>query len=325
MKLNHKLPKLIRKLSSIPVAGPMIKESYRHFWHRQFMRNWEKVNSEAALVFQQNLAPLTPAQERVVSDLKSSGIAFAQIDELLLDQDAMLWTELQKTINQWLDRPDVATPERPDPSARHWKDYILRYHGSGAQIPANCPLLRLGLSGSILNVANGYLGLWSKLSYIDAWNTMPEPQEGRTPAASQRWHRDPEDLKLCKVFLYHSDVDDGAGPLHYLPNCRPGERYGHLWPQELPVGSNVVDSEFEKKAPRSEWRVCHGKAGTIVFVDTVGFHMGGRASLRNRIFSHWTFATPGSHWPRMSFFSPEVVGSFKTPQARWALQCGRNN
>jgi hypothetical protein len=318
--MNLKPPGAIRRLSRLPLVGPAIKESYRKFWYRRFIRNYHKVNEEAGLLLQQNGSKPTTVQERVICDLKATGIAFAEIGELLSEADAPLWTNLQQAIGEWLEKPT----QRRDPSAKRvWKDYIIRYYGNGANIPLGCPLLSLGLSNSILNVVHGYLGVWAKLNYIDVWNTVPEPQDAKAPSASQRWHRDPEDIKLCKIFLYHTDVDDGAGPLHYLPNARPGERYGDLWPQELPAGSVATDSELEAKAPRSDWRICHGKKGTIVFVDTVGFHMGGRATLRNRVLSHWTFTTPGSHWPRASFFDPPVVQSFKSPAARWALECGR--
>lgn len=307
-------------MSRWPVIGPGVNRTYRHLWHRQFIRNWRQVNSEATQLFAGAPPALTSVQERVISDLKSTGIAFAQIEELLLPEEKALWPELQKAIEQWLNRPEVANPDR---SKKGWKDYIIRYYGNSAQIPAECALLRMGLSASILSVVNGYMGMWAKLNYMDAWNTIPEPADSKAPAASQRWHRDPEDIQLCKLFLYHSEVNDGAGPLHYLPNCRPGEKYGELWPQELPNGAVVPDNEFETKAPRSDWRICRGGPGTIVFADTVGFHMGGRATERNRVFSHWTFTTPGSHWPRASLFAPEVVQSFKSPAARWAMQSGR--
>ena len=320
MIMNHKIPSTIKRLSRVRMVGPVVDRTYRYAWRSRFMRNWRKVNSEPTELYEKNKPTLTPVQARVIADLKNCGIAFALIDELVSAEDRALWIELDKDIKEWLQRPDVANPDR---SNKGWKDYIIRYYGAGLEIKEASSLLRLGLSGSILNVANAYLGMWSKLNYIDAWNTVPEPAEKKGPAASQRWHRDPEDMRLCKIFLYHSNVDDGAGPLHYLPNCRPGEQYGNLWPQELPSGAVVADTEFETKAPRSVWKICRGAPGTIVFADTVGFHMGGRATLSNRVFSHWTFTTPGSHWPRASIFSSEVQKSFTSPAAKFAMTSGR--
>ena len=57
----------------------------------------------------------------------------------------------------------------------------------------------------LLDLANTYLGMWSKLEYVDLWYT-PAADEGERKS-SQRWHRDFNDRQLLKAFLYLSDVD----------------------------------------------------------------------------------------------------------------------
>ena len=66
--------------------------------------------------------------------------------------------------------------------------------------------------------------------------------------------------------------------MQYVPKSRRGERFGSLWPQEFPKGSVPPPEEFEREIPPSAWHTCAYPAGTLVFVDTSGFHRGGRAS-----------------------------------------------
>ena len=160
--------------------------------------------------------------------------------------------------------------------------------------------------------------MMSKMLYIDAWNTIALEHDG-PPIGSQRWHRDPEDIKLVKVFLYFSDVDLTAGPTYYIPNSRKGEKYGHLWPQKIPRGSVPPLEALEELIPCSDWEVCTYPAGTFVFVDTVGFHKGGRATHRNRVFATWTFVSQGSLWPRVFKIDPPPDPQELSPAARFAL------
>jgi hypothetical protein len=59
---------------------------------------------------------------------------------------------------------------------------------------------------------------------------------GLTPTApdrvgdSQRWHRDPEDDHIVKMFIYFSDVDEEAGPFEYVRDSAAGGKYGDVFP-----------------------------------------------------------------------------------------------
>ena len=66
--------------------------------------------------------------------------------------------------------------------------------------------LRLGTNPRLLDLANAYLGMWSKLEYVDVWYTPPAGSDERL--SSQRWHRDFNDRHLLKAFLYLVDVDE---------------------------------------------------------------------------------------------------------------------
>ena len=73
-------------------------------------------------------------------------------------------------------------------------------------------------------LVNHYLGMTSRLHHVNLWDTIAV-DDGRAPIGPQRWHRDPDDVRLVKVFLHFTDVTAGSGPLEYVPHSRPGEAW----------------------------------------------------------------------------------------------------
>jgi hypothetical protein len=143
-------------------------------------------------------------------------------------------------------------------------------------------------------VVNGYLGLWSKLSYVDQWYTLPRGDIDRV--ASQRWHRDYNDKHLLKAFLYMSDVDEAAGPFEYIRGTMiRGNRFADVYPWEI-FGEDLYppDAALEPMTRADESHLVTGPAGTLILCDTTGFHRGGFASARPRIMGVWNYVSPAS-------------------------------
>ena len=178
------------------------------------------------------------------------------------------------------------------------KDYLVRMFGvaGDAELDAGSPWLSLFLHDRLLAVINGYLGVFSKLNAVDVWNTVPVVHDG-ADQGSQRWHRDPEDSRLVKVFLYLSDVDAGAGAMQYVAHSRRGDRYGSLWPQKFPAGNYPPAGALERIVDPRDRIDCSGPSGTLLLVDTCGFHRGGRATTARRVLATSIHTTPASPWP----------------------------
>jgi hypothetical protein len=179
--------------------------------------------------------------------------------------------------------------------------------------------LKLGLDARLLDTVNTYLGLWAKLIHFDLWYTIPLAAD-RPAVASQRWHRDPEDEKLIKVFLYFSDVSEGSGPLQYVPGTFPGGPYENVWRKTSILDATYPPAEeFESVLPASKWISCVGPSGTLVFCDTNGFHRGGFATSRARILATWTFVTPASLFPRRFDIDSSQSQSELSEAAQYAI------
>jgi hypothetical protein len=151
------------------------------------------------------------------------------------------------------------------------------------------PFPRVSLHPRALAVANAYLRLKSTLRSIDLWHTRPTPG----PATeTQLWHRDADDVMNVKMFVYFTDVTKAAGPLCYAPRTHPlGSR------RDLPERDEKwrsTDEQLARIVPGSEWVLCEGIRGTVVFADTCGYHKQLKPAGEERLLlvSHYVSGTP---------------------------------
>jgi hypothetical protein len=240
--------------------------------------------------------PLDELQRRLVGDLQQDGIAITSFSELIGD-DA-LWAALEADIGAFAERAAAevsAAGEQPTGKRDYYiSRWAARHRGSlERQVAIDDPWLTLGLSGRMLDVVNAYRGLWTKLLSVDNVYTVPFPGSEQR-VGSQNWHRDPEDLHVVKVFLYFSDVDDEAGPFEYIQGSVKGARYGDAWPWRVRGGTYPPTGELEKLVSPSDRISAKGRAGTIIFCDTSGWHRGGFAKSKPRTLSIHTYVSPAS-------------------------------
>jgi hypothetical protein len=244
-------------------------------------------------------------QRRAVSALRDEGIATLRFDELF---DDGLWGEALRDIEPFVRESEETARRAGDRPAgkeevilRRFFDKAAEKQGAKPTLSVSSPWLRIAASDALLGIVNAYRQVETMLFYVDNWFTVPYPSAGER-VASQRWHRDPEDEHVVKLFVYLSDVDDGAGPFEYVRGSATGGRYGHLWPWQR-QGLTAVSDELEDAVAAEDVLTMRGPAGTIVLCDTGGFHRGGFARTTPRILSVATYLQPGlkGKWGRRRF------------------------
>jgi hypothetical protein len=266
--------------------------------------------------------PLTPVQERALESLRRDGMAMVPFSDLIGDH--RLWAELAEDVRGFASMAEERLRDREDHGARAAKakvkktDFIIR--ASAIQGPAPSPvLLGYALSDQLLGISNAYLGLRSKLTYVDSWYTVPT-REDASRVKSQRWHRDHIDPHIVKVFTYFTDVDADAGALEYVRGSAPGGPYGDLWASSK-ADHYPPDGELERLVSPSDYMSGEGPAGTIVICDTGGFHRGGFGR-RTRITTNFTYVSPAalaaSRTERRFELGEELPGGL-SPAAQFAL------
>jgi hypothetical protein len=235
---------------------------------------------------------LDAVQERIVSELDAEGFSLLPFSELFPDGEA--WRAIEAQAERFASTTEATLESDPDAlRVREGKEFVVRMHSYGAELGLDDPWFRACASRRMLDVANAYVGLWSKLEYVDLWYSRPQP-ESADRVSSQRWHRDFNDRRLVKTFLYLVDVDEGAGPFQYVPGSAPGGSRGDLWPWR-PLGQNYPpEDELEQKIAADGARVFTGPKGTLLFCNTAGFHRGGFAKEKPRVLATATYSSPAS-------------------------------
>lgn len=241
------------------------------------------INREGKNLFLNHPPELNPAERRVAEDLKRYGIAVVHIDELFPEKN--LFSELER----------LARELRLNAKASERKKFLLDLWESNTMLDLHHPYVRFSLAEPVLKIISEYMGVFPKFYYYLLNAALPAEKEQK-PVQSQRWHRDPEDKIMCKVFLYLTDVDTGSGPFTYIKGSHYGGKWRHLFSQKPPHGNYPPEGALEKIIPSRDIFVATAKAGTMIFCDTSGLHRGGYAKENERIMFTAGFISKASQW-----------------------------
>jgi hypothetical protein len=341
-------------IKAIPVIGPAAKlaNSFRRSLLKirkdAFLRMKHRVswyisrNPQSQNRFVKHCPTLTAEQREIVESLTTKGVAATSFGQAGIEFGD--WSALQEKIGEFarlstdrisaaatasnLDKLDLGSLEHNrerfrrffrDKSEAKLDDYILKMNPENSAHSISNPLLTIGLSTPVLRVVSSYMNLWPKLIYADAWYSIPMDPGKRI--GSQQWHRDPEDKQMVKVYLYFSEIDEGAGAMEYIlstSNALGG--HGMKIGEWKAAGANLYPSTelVEQSFSAAQHFYCTGPIGTLLFCDTTGLHRGGISTSRPRIVATWTFVTPASRWQRRFTVRP-VEGELLTEEARFAL------
>jgi hypothetical protein len=235
---------------------------------------------------------LDDVQQRIVADVDAQGWSLVTFDELF--HDPAHWQELVAMRDRFVAETEADLAAGGDNvRVRAGKEFVVRLLSYGVELGLDDPWFRACTSRCMLDVANAYLRMWSKLEYVDVWYSVPQPEEAER-ISSQLWHRDYNDKHLLKAFLYLVDVDEAMGPFQYIPGSQPGGQYADAWPWK-PLGRNYpTEQELESRIPASAVKSFVGSEASLVFCNTAGFHRGGFSTTAPRVLATATYSSPAS-------------------------------
>jgi ectoine hydroxylase-related dioxygenase (phytanoyl-CoA dioxygenase family) len=306
-------------------AHPLVRQltglksrAYQRYRERRFPASVYNVlyyvrNREPAKHYhlaQAQLAPQGPIEEKVIRELKEDGISLVHVEDLL--QAAAL-----KQAQAWAERL-VVTPANQEriklveggarPQAKSGKYFLVRLLGDEPVLDFDDVVVGMSISSPILRIVSGYLGMFGRVAALELWYNIATTG----PAVfSQRWHRDPEDKRLVKTFLYLRDVDETAGPFCFVRGTHNDGPLKHVRPSSARMYPE--DGFVEKTFPPDLIRLCTGKAGTLIFADTTGFHKGGQPKKDPRLLFNAVYTTNASIPLVLNARQYRVTGSPSSP------------
>jgi Phytanoyl-CoA dioxygenase (PhyH) len=267
---------------------------------------------------------LNETQLRVLGALREDGVAVVPFADLFPEE---LWDAALADIRPFVEAGAKAEAEAGKKPKKKNDLIVRRFFRKAMQadpsmlktLKVDGPWLRIAASQQVLDVINSYRDEQTWIQYVDNWYTIPYPRAEKRIAA-QKWHRDPEDQHVVKVFVYLSDVDEEAGPFEYVRGSASGLRYGELWPWEADGDFYPPQKELAAAIPANDRLALTGPAGTVIFADTSGFHRGGFTRSRARILATFTYIG-GARSRETRRFKVDLAGRDETlpAQVRFAL------
>ena len=248
---------------------------------------WRRIlNGERARMLSRS-RPAPGSSRQAADALRASGIVVGTAGDFLGSEGLAALDATEAVVRGLVAGDEVQDILRAGRAQGKNKDYLIHLVDFLQPVAADHPLLRLALDERLLRTVADYLGMVPQLYSVGAWYNFPVDDEAK---ASQLWHRDPEDLKTVKAFIYLDDVGPKQGPFSYIPGTQPfGPDAATRPPHEH--RRRILDDEMDRAIPRALWKACTGPARTMVIADTVGFHRGGNVEEGHRLLVTCTFTS----------------------------------
>tara|TARA_Y100000591_G_C21798661_1_gene680837 strand:- start:531 stop:1469 length:939 start_codon:yes stop_codon:yes gene_type:complete len=297
---------------------------YRFDSLRFFVRNNFTKNFLSKLSFKNDPVYLSETQDKILNSIKKKGFAKSSLNELFENEYVILEKFDENLIK-------LKKTKEFENALRYFeknfnetgKTYIFRsVVNKNFKVEIDSYLINFILSDTIIDIVNSYFGMFAKLNTADLWITfLNKGKIKRTN--SQRWHRDRDDVKILKIFLYLNDISVKNGATEYIPYSRKNEKYqnlakfsyGNISPWKV-----YPKIEEGKEFDKNDVEKLLGNKGTIYFVDTTGMHRGGfsNESDGERIFGYWSFVSPASVFLNRNFEKPSKsdLKKFKEKQIK---------
>jgi len=243
--------------------------------------------------------PFSDEVARVLSELNQNGVATTSARRLLGEDSC--YNDLSEAIDS-LERDSgdqIAAARKAANGPDGWKNYLIELLGKHPPLDPDSVYSRFALQPRILRIVSAYFGMFTRLRLYNVWHNFACEA---TPRNSQLWHRDPEDRYVLKVFVYHSDVDEGSGPFTFAigSHSKGGLKRQPAYSRtQEDRARRSTDAQMAEVVPPERWKIATGPKGTMVLADTRGYHKGGFAKGRDRVLYMCMFASQASRYPEL--------------------------
>lgn len=149
----------------------------------------------------------------------------------------------------------------------------------------------------VLSAVADVLGAKPTISYMTAWWSIAH---GEAAKEAELFHRDVDDYRFIKLFIYLTDVDEGSGPHAFVRGSHKVNKLTDI----RRLGEAEVESTFGKENMLS----FTGPAGTAFIENTYGVHRGVPPKTRTRLLFQVLYSLT------------EYVGGPKQPVAPYVEQ-----
>jgi hypothetical protein len=182
-----------------------------------------------------------------------------------------------------------------------WSHLVEKAMSDG-QLSADHAITRFALLPEVTGLVSKAFGMVPRLDYVTVTHSVPVDGE---LAYSQLWHRDHDDVRVLKMFVYLTDVaDENDGPFSFIPGS-------HSDLENFSMRSHRRDDELPAKLgyPQSVKAIMGPKLTCFMVETTRCLHMGSRvAPGHSRLMYTATYFAPPRVFPEptQGFFRVDI-------------------
>lgn len=229
--------------------------------HREIVANWIASRRTPLLTLE------APAEPEAVHCMEECG--YYQLGSLLNEQKV-------KEIRSYLSQHLTHDPYRPEHGLFHHdrnpppETHVAHYE---AETLIKTPhLLDLANDPRVLSIVRQQLGCDPLISYMAAWWSLAGQH---APEQAEFFHRDVDDWRFIKLFVYLTDVDVDCGPHIYVE--------GSHRKKDLLAIRRYEDEFVAQTFGSDKIKLFTGEAGTGFLENTFGMHRGLPPTKQNRL------------------------------------------
>ena len=140
----------------------------------------------------------------------------------------------------------------------------------------------------LLSVAQSYLGCPPILDIAAMWWSIRSNQDFEIKSQlAQLYHFDMDRIKWLKIMIYLTDVDHEGGPHCFIEGThRAGNQPAEIRKRGY---TRIPDEDLHRHYPRGQFAEITGGKGSIIFVDTRGYHKGKPPISNDRLLLQFSF------------------------------------
>jgi hypothetical protein len=255
----------------------------------------EKAYEKAKEKHSSNLPRLSVDDLTCIKTLEREGVFVTSLEDLGITSTPLFLLAANHLLPQLSTKPP-----------KNKKEYFIQ--ATREQIFGFPHIFLWGLEERLINITERYLGL--PVFYHGSF--LRRDLANGIKIKSRLWHRDHEDRRMLKIFVYLNDVNEKGGPFQYIP-----KDLSKLSSQVLQYKhSTLRDEVMESVVPTRYWKSCLGPAGTVIVADTGSiFHRGSVPIMSERfstIFSYTSRYPKNPHYCKSFFTRNQLLTLAKT-------------
>lgn len=226
-----------KKINTEGVLGNLEAKDFEHIL--------AEINKKGYHIFEQSLPE--EVVNRLVEFARNTPVPFVNVEEMHPNENSY------KNEKVLFDEHNIVSP---------------RYQFDMQDIFNNEDVQKIVFDTQLMYIAQEYLGCKPVLDSMVMWWSAPYKEGKGASAAAQMYHFDMDRLKFIKFFFYLTDVHPNNGPHCYVEGSHVNK------PKAVLKDGRLTDEEIRAAYSKgAEVEIC-GKRGSILAVDTSGFHKG---------------------------------------------------